>query len=321
MEFGRLPSIDDVDFRMPEDPAWNERFLGRVGRQKSAGATPSLQLRMGMASWSDPRLVERLGGSRETALSVHGRAMPSNELNSTFYGCTEERLTRWRASVPPRFRFCPKLPSRITHDLLLENAERDMAVFVEATDALGATRGLTWFALPPFVPANHRERLMEFLKRWSPELPLAVEVRHESWFERKHFEDLVVRLVDLGVTLILTDTAGRRDALHMHLTSGSTMIRFVANALHPTDYARLDAWVERLRHWSSLGLDEAYFFFHQKNEAETVDLAEHLEKRLVDGGAGELGPVLGPWRTATGYRAPAQQLGLFGEPSSGGTSA
>ena len=309
MEFGRLPTVAGVDFRMPEDPSWNRRLLGRFAVQAGSPAPASLQLRMGMASWSDPRLVERLGGTRETALSVHSRAMPSNELNSTFYGCTEERLTRWRASVPGSFRFCPKLPSKITHELLLENADGEMDVFVRATEALGVTRGLTWFALPPYVPAAHMARLMEFLGRWGPRLPLAVEVRHESWFERRHFEDLVVRLADLGVTLILTDTAGRRDALHMHLTGVSTMIRFVANALHRTDYERLDAWVERLQAWSALGLHEAYFFFHQKNEAETVDLAEHLEKRL----AGSATPVLGPWRAATGYRAPAQQLGLFGD--------
>jgi uncharacterized protein YecE (DUF72 family) len=312
MEFGRLPRVDDVDFRMPEDPAWNERLLGRVGRPDPAATPSAFELRMGMASWSDPRLVDRLGGSRENALSVHSRAVPSNELNSTFYGYEQERLARWSASVPPGFKFCPKLPSSITHERLLENADEEMEAFVAATDALGATRGLTWFALPPYVPTTHRGRLMHFLARWSPRLPLAIEVRHPSWFERRAFEELVVQLADLGVTFILTDTAGRRDALHMHLSSGATMIRFVANALHPTDYERLDAWVERLADWSKLGLQEAYFFFHQKNEAETVDLAEHLEKRLLRTNSNGLEPVLGPWRSATGYRSPAQQLDLFG---------
>lgn len=84
-------------------------------------------------------------------LRAHSAAVPSNELNSTFYGYTVERFTRWAAAVPEGFLFCPKLPRAITHDGMLEGVEEEMGAFVRATESLGAHRGLTWFALPPLL--------------------------------------------------------------------------------------------------------------------------------------------------------------------------
>ncbi len=43
-------------------------------------------------------------------------------------------------------------------------------------------------------------------------------------------------LRNLGMGLIITDTAGRRDVVHMHLPVPRALIRFVGNSLHPTDY-------------------------------------------------------------------------------------
>ena len=43
---------------------------------------------------------------------------------------------------------------------------------------------------------------------------------------------------------VITDTAGRRDCLHMKLTSADIFIRFVGNSLHESDYQRIDDWVE-----------------------------------------------------------------------------
>ena len=61
------------------------------------------------------------------------------------------------------------------------------------------------------------------------------------------------------------DTAGRRDMLHMRLTTTSAFIRYVgANA--ESDYARLDDWLQRLTDWKKLGLQNLYFFVHQNLE-------------------------------------------------------
>ena len=306
MEFGRLPDIRGVDFTLPVDPARNRLLLEGA---RAASPLGDGDLRVGLPSWSDPGLVGRLGGkSPAGVLRAHGAAVPSNELNSTFYGYTAERFTRWAAAVPEGFLFCPKLPRAITHDGMLEGVEEEMGTFVRATESLGAHRGLTWFALPPFFGAERLGTLAAFLEEWAGELPLALEVRDPSWFRDPGATEALFGLLEaLFVTAIITDTAGRRDCAHMALSTPKTLIRFVGNGLHPSDFERLDRWAERLLRWSDRGLEQAFIFFHQQDEAQTLDLAEHLERRLTAAGH----PVLGPWRRASGFIPPGAQLGLF----------
>ena len=305
MEFGRLPSVDAVDFSLPPDPEANAAALERGGRRPC-------DLRLGLPSWSDPGLVARLGGRGPAGiLRAHASAVPSNECNSTFYGYTEERLARWAAAVPAGFEFCCKLPRAITHDGVLEGVEGEMEAFVAASEALGPRRGVTWFALPPFFGAERLGTLSAFLERWAPALPLAVEARHPSWFGPCGLRrELGALLRDLSVTAIITDTAGRRDCAHMELTTASTLVRFVGNALHPSDFTRLDRWAERLARWAAGGLERAHFFFHQQDEAQTLELAERLDSGLAAAGL----PVLAPWRAASGFVPPGEQLDLFQGP-------
>ena len=49
----------------------------------------------------------------------------------------------------------------------------------------------------------------------------------------------------------------------MELTTPHTMIRFVGNNLHETDYTRSDAWVKRIKNRREKGLKTPWFFVHQ----------------------------------------------------------
>ncbi|MDG1051548.1 MAG: DUF72 domain-containing protein [Planctomycetota bacterium] len=302
MEFGRLPEIDSVDFSLPAEAPRSAAVLSK------AGGAPC-DLRLGLPSWSDPGLVARLGGESPTGvLRAHSAALPAHELNSTFYGYSEERLSRWAGAVPEGFLFCCKLPRSVSHDGMLEGVEDEMAAFVQASEALGERRGLSWFALPPFFGADRMGSLAAFLEEWADQLPLAVEVRDRSWFRDEGASAALFEMFEsLGVTAVITDTAGRRDCAHMRLSSAKTLVRFVGNALHRSDFERLDRWAERLSRWAAAGLEQAYFFFHQQDEAQTLDLADHLDRRLAEAGH----PVLGPWRARSGFRSPGAQLGLF----------
>ena len=299
MEFGRLDDISGVDWTLPPDDPSCADVLG--------GAPRPVDLRIGVATWSDAGLVARLGGGARDALGTHARALPANELNSTFYGDTEERFTRWGSQVPRGFLFCPKLPSRISHERVLEGADEEMAAFVERSARLGASRGPLWFALPPFVGPPAFDVLRAFVERWSSEVELAVEVREERWFHGRARADLTALLRANGATWILTDTAGRRDAAHMTLTTRQAFVRFVGNGLDPTDLTRLDAWAARIAAWARAGLERAFVFLHQRDEARTIDLAEHLDAALSRLGF----PILGPWREGSGHAPPRQQLDLF----------
>ena len=78
-----------------------------------------------------------------------------------------------------------------------------------------------------------------------------------------------------NITNIIVDTAGRRDMLHMRLTTSDAFIRYVgANA--ESDYARLDDWLERIKIWKKEGLQNLYFFVHQNVEKASPLLSAYF---------------------------------------------
>ena len=79
---------------------------------------------------------------------------------------------------------------------------------------------------------------------------------------------------------VITDAAGRRDCVHMELTTPDAFIRFVGNGLHPADFSRIDAWIERLVTWKDQGLNKIYFFLHQHDEKDTPILADYTIKKF-----------------------------------------
>lgn len=277
MKFGRLEDVEGVDFTLPPDAARNAGVLG--GRRATAP-----RALVGTSGWSDAGHVGRLypsGTRRAGFLAAYARAFPAVELNSTYYGVDPERIAVWARSVPQRFRFCPKLPSSVSHDRRLRDCDAEMESFAAALAGFGDRLGRAWTVAPPGFDRAHLPDLTSFVEAWAPRLPLAVELRHPDWFSDPALNDAWGELFEAhGVVAILTDVAGRRDVLHMRLTAPETFVRFVGNALHPSDFQRLDDWAERLGAWIDRGLETAYLFLHMADEPQTVDLAAHLLPRL-----------------------------------------
>ena len=65
----------------------------------------------------------------------------------------------------------------------------------------------------------------------------------------------------------------------MRLTNNEAFIRFVG-ANHPSDYIRLNDWVQRLKFWVSKGLTNIHFFVHQNVEEESPLLARYFIEEL-----------------------------------------
>jgi uncharacterized protein YecE (DUF72 family) len=110
-----------------------------------------------------------------------------------------------------------------------------------------------------------------------------VEVRHPEWFANaKATKELFSKLSHLNIGAVITDTSGRRDCAHMHLTVPKVFIRYVGNSLHKTDFTRISDWAGRIKYWLDNGLKEVYFFMHMHDETFspelTVDLVDKLNK-------------------------------------------
>jgi uncharacterized protein YecE (DUF72 family) len=108
-----------------------------------------------------------------------------------------------------------------------------------------------------------------------------VEARHPSFFDgklqsRTYFNSLQY----YRKIAIITDVAGRRDILHQKLTLEKTMVRFVGNGLHSTDYERINQWAERLKRWCEWGLREVYFFVHEPDNLLAPELTLYLADQI-----------------------------------------
>jgi hypothetical protein len=79
-----------------------------------------------------------------------------------------------------------------------------------------------------------------------------------------------------GVGSVLSDTALRRDAVHMRLTAPFLLLRYGGGDGHPTDASRIADWVQRWQHWGDAGLQAVYFLVHQPDSLRTPETCRLL---------------------------------------------
>jgi uncharacterized protein YecE (DUF72 family) len=277
MKFGKvpLPDLDRVDFSLPPEPAANKAVL--------AGGKPSPiepLIYLGCAQWGWKEWVGKLypEGTREKGfLEQYIHQFNAIELNATHYKIySPGDIQKWADRVDSRpFRFCPKIPQRISHYSNFTGVDDITTRFLEGVLAFGDHLGPLFIQLSERYGPNRKDPLFEYLNSLPTDLPFFLEVRHPDWFKNGESFD---RLRNLKIGAVITDTAGSRECAHMHLTIPKAFVRFVGNGMHPTDFPRIDAWVERIRYWLDNGLEELYFFVH--NQTLSPELTVYLVDKL-----------------------------------------
>ena len=176
--------------------------------------------------------------------------------------------------------FFPKISQDISHLRRLNNVEEIVERYLDAASNLEDRLGMIFLQMHNNFAPKDFDRVVKFVEYWPKEIPLAIEFRHTDWYnDEKVANDLYSLLEKHQITNIIVDTAGRRDLMHMRLTSPSTFIRYVG-ANHESDYTRLDDWFERIKSWIDLGINDVCFFVHQNLEKESPFLSAYLIKRL-----------------------------------------
>lgn len=306
MDFGKLPNVDKVDFSLPPDPLANRTLLAglppRNGPPRIYLGPTGYNMKPWVGKWYPAGAKER------DFLRAYGRQFNTIEFNTTHYRIPDTAtVDRWREEVPADFRYCPKVPQTISHagDLGLSGPE--IAVFCEAIAGLGDQLGCCFLQLPPFFSVQHLRTLERFIRFWPVKrIPLAVEVRHESFFQPGAGREAYFELLqEANLATVISDVSGRRDVAHMRLTNERVLVRFVGNTLHPSDYTRIEDWAKRLRQWTDGGLHEVFFFTHEPDNL----LAPELCAFAVQTFAAEIPEAVlrGPEPIAP----PAQQGSLF----------
>lgn len=284
MKFGKLQDISGVNFSFPPEPKIN---AVRLAERTAAPSPEPLRLYIGCTGWSMPSWVGQWypkGTKSKGFLEAYGQQFNTIELNTTHYRTPDQALVeRWCSQVPDDFRFCPKVLQRISHDRNMGLGGGQLPLFWQALEYFGEKLGCCFIQLPPYFDYSRLELLERFLSAWPRAFPLAVELRHESWFQEEEaiqaFSDLFFKH---QVAAVITDVAGRRDVLHLQLTSQQSMIRFVGNGLHPTDFDRARDWCQKIREWQQVGLSEVYLFPHQPDNEEAPKMAQYLADQFAN---------------------------------------
>jgi uncharacterized protein YecE (DUF72 family) len=195
----------------PKLPMW---FIGLVG--------------FSYPEWSrtlyanDPAPHAVRGGHRLTAYATHFNAV---EINTTFYGIPAiDTVRKWEGATPGGFRFCVKMSRDVTHGptpagslasadpppghLLRESTFDTARRFLDAVRPLGGKLGAVLLQFPPKFAADRRDELTALLDRFDRATPLAVELRHDSWW---NLETAAI-LHDRGICWAGTDESPRDEA-------------------------------------------------------------------------------------------------------------
>ena len=189
-------------------------------------------------------------------LSYYAERFGCVEINSTFYRMPKESvLLQWAEQVPEGFRFVLKTSKRITHRKAFDEEPDSTEYFIRTSSVLAEKLGPTLVQLPPYSQKD-LVRLGKFLDQLPRGWPVAMEFRHQSWFEEEVFEFLR----DRKVCLVHVDAEDSKVAAEMTGTAGWGYLR-----LRGPDYSpeELRIWAETIK---SQEWQEAYVFFKHEDE-------------------------------------------------------
>ena len=241
---------------------------------------PAAHIRIGISGWRYEGWRGKFypaGLAQHRELQYASRALPSIEINGTFYSLQRpECFEAWHRDTPPGFVFAVKGSRYLTHMLKLREPLRPLAnFFASGVFNLREKMGPFLWQFPPNF-GFHEERLEAFLdllprdteaalalarKRderlrgraclridANRRLRHAVEIRHES-FADERFIRLLRRQ---KVALVVADTAGKFP-YYEDVTADFMYLRLHgAEKLYVSGYsdAALDRWAARIRAWS-----------------------------------------------------------------------
>lgn len=200
-------------------------------------------------------------------LHYYSRQFNSTEINNTFYRIPSEKMTAgWATQVPEGFRFALKLTQRITHRKKLVDCREEMEWFLHGSSPLAQHLGCILVQLPPWFKRQD-EVLEDFLGQFGRAVPLALEFRHDSWFDDATFDLLARHNAALAVV-----ESDEREAVR------EVTAPFLYMRLRKSDYAP-----SHIRDWAAWirGQDRDVYVY-LKHAAAAPELARQLRQALEE---------------------------------------
>lgn len=276
MKFGRVENSENINFKLPADHPETKTVLAKNDPGKP------LNVFVGCAKWNKQDLKNFYPRGIKDELVYYSSQFNSIEMNTTFYRMYgAEQIISWREKTPEGFKFFPKINQTISHIRRLNETQPFVEEYCDAISNFGDKLGMAFLQMNANFGYKNYDRLVSFVENFPKAIPLAVELRNTKWFNDEKIASEIYELFEKNnITNVLVDTAGRRDLLHMRLTTPYAFIRYVGANNPQSDRDRLDDWVDRLRIWVDNGLRDIYFFVHQNIEKESPLLSDYFIQKI-----------------------------------------
>src|ERR1044071_1820634 len=213
--------------------------------------------------WKGPFYPEDL--PEKQMLRFYGERFRTVEINNTFYRMPKPSvLEGWAAEVPENFRFVLKASQRITHMQRLKDAGDSVSYLLKVAGALKERLGPLLFQLPPFLKKD-AQRLREFLELLPKDRRVAMEFRHESWFD----EEIFTLLREHGAALCIAEAEDGVEVPFVPTASWGYL------RLRRPDYGdeQLKSWAKRV---GEQAWNDAFIFFKHEDEGKAPQMARRF---------------------------------------------
>lgn len=232
MKFGKVEHPEIIDFTLPKDHPDTKKVLS-----KFKNSNPP-RLYVGCAKWNRADLRGFYPRGTKDELEYYSTQFNSIELNATFHrNFPSEIFESWYRKTSVEFRFFPKFFQGISHWRRLQNCEENLNQFILNSSNLKEKLEMYFVQLPANFRPKNIDRLEPFFKMLPRNIRPAIEFRHSDWLNDVEISEEVNSILkEYKITNIIVDTAGRRDLLHMSLTTPNAFIRY-NSAYHEIDYS------------------------------------------------------------------------------------
>jgi uncharacterized protein YecE (DUF72 family) len=221
-------------------------------------------------------------------LEYYVRQFATVENNGTFYRLPpRETFVNWRDRVPGDFVMTVKASRYLTHVRRLRDPAGPVRRLLDAAAGLGDRLGPVLLQLPPDLRADP-PLLAGCLGQFPPEVRVAVEPRHESWWT----DEVRDVLTAANAALCWADRAGSA-VTPLWRTADWGYLRLHEGDGEPWPSYReatLSAWAERITATWAPGSDVFVYFNNDQNGAAPGDAA-----RLAAAAARHGGQVARAW--------------------------
>ena len=277
MKFGQVDNPENIDFTIPPDHPDTAKTL-----QAQVPQSDNLEIHVGCAKWNKADLKTFYPRGTKDELAYYSTQFHCIELNATFYRLfPSATFEKWHTTTPENFRFFPKLEQSISHFRRLKDVKEIVERNIANMSHLREKLEMPFLQMRDDFGPKDFDRVAAFAENWTYDAPLAMEFRHTDWYNDAAASSQLYDLLEThGITNVLVDTAGRRDLMHMRLTTPTAFIRWVGANEPESDRSRLDEWIGRISQWKKAGLQRLFFFVHQNSEQESPALAAHFIERL-----------------------------------------